>query len=91
MTDIEHALSNNLIPWSNIGWRTKYFWTFEDDNKIVFVPVNKEFDCLVDSYKGAYNFGFNCMKSDKYTSFIISQVVDFNDTIHYPHITLEFK
>ena len=86
MTDIEKALSSNIIPWNNIEYKTNSFWIFDNINTKIFTPVSKSMSDLLSCYKAAYTMGVVGIQNEKYISFTINQIVNNNN--EYPFIEL---
>lgn len=92
-TDIEKALNDGIIPWTEIEYRTKDFWIFSDPSSPVkeylcFVPVSKTADAMYESYKAAYKWGFDGLRNEKWQGFNIVQSVGTaaGQSIDYPYI-----
>lgn len=93
MTDLEKALSEGRAPWTEIEYRTNYFWVFADaypvtPGHLLFVPVNETFDGIMACYKAAYQFGYNGVVDQKWDAYNIGQNVGeaAGQTVMYPHI-----
>lgn len=92
-TDIEKAIDNGTIPWTEIEYRTKDFWIFVDTSSPVkehlcFVPVSKTAEAMYQTYKAAYKWGYDGLLLDKWQGFNIMQAVGIQagQQIDYPYI-----
>ena len=92
-TDIEKALYDGSAPWKEIEYRTKSFWIFRDstapcENYMCFVPTFKTMDCLFDTYRAAYKWGYDGIQAEKWQGFNLMQSVGevAGQGIQYPHI-----
>lgn len=92
-TDIERALSNGVAPWKEIEFRTKKFWVFRDsdvpaEGYLCFVPAFETPECLWETYRAAYKWGYDGIQDDKWQGFNIVQSVgkEAGQNIEYPHV-----
>jgi hypothetical protein len=92
-TDIEKALNDGSAPWKEIEFRTNTFWIFRDAQApckgyLCFVPAQKSLDCLFESYRAAYKWGYDGIESGKWAGFnIVQSVGDIaGQDGKYPHI-----
>jgi diadenosine tetraphosphate (Ap4A) HIT family hydrolase len=92
-TDIEKALNDGIIPWTEIEYRTKDFWIFSDPTTPVkeylcFVPVSKTADAMYQTYKAAYKWGYDGIQADRWQGFNLVQTVgaEAGQSVDYPHI-----
>jgi diadenosine tetraphosphate (Ap4A) HIT family hydrolase len=92
-TDLENALSEKRAPWTEIVYRTKSFWVFEDaypvtTGHLLFVPTEEKADNIYDCYKAAYKFGVDGVISEKWEGFNIGQNCGevAGQTVMYPHV-----
>lgn len=93
ITDIERALNNGVAPWKEIEYRTSKFWIFRDptapsEGYLCFVPTFETAECLWETYKAAYKWGYEGIREGKWTGFNIVQSVgkDAGQGIEYPYI-----
>ena len=88
-TNLERALDENRIPWTEIEYRTKEYWVFKEisgrESHLLFVPTKETFVNLTECYKAAYKFGYNGIVAEKWKTFKIEQHID---GIKYPHISM---
>ena len=89
-TNLEEALNEQILPWTEIEFRTKAYWVFRCDRDLLFVPTEKTTQHLWDCYRAAYTFGYNGIDTDKWKNFTITQTVGeiACQTINYPYIRL---
>lgn len=92
-TDLEKALDTKEAPWTNIEYRTKDFWVFQDahavtEGHLLFVPTYQKFENIMDCYKAAYKFGYDGVVSERWDAFNIGQNCGeaAGQTIMYPHV-----
>lgn len=92
-TDIERALSNGVAPWTEIEFRTNKFWIFRDSTSppagyLCFVPTYETAECLYETYRAAYKWGYDGIVSGKWEGFNLVQSVGevAGQSINYPHI-----
>lgn len=88
MKDIEQALSDGVIPWTDIEYRTTTYWIFDDNQHKIFAPVSRCMSDLTSCYSAAYSVGYNCIQHDKWTGFTVKQSVGTVNDIQYPYIEL---
>lgn len=93
MTELEIQLSSGNLPWHEIEFRTKHFWMFKSNNPVtnnhmVFVPIDRTLDNLLESYKAAYIFGHNGYSQEKWHNFTINQIVGSHNIHDYPYVEL---
>jgi hypothetical protein len=91
-TDVEHALSNGIIPWVDIEYRTSNYWVFKPmvsstDGHLIIVPVMKNIKDLTECYRAAYQFGFIGHEAGKWLKYKIVQVVG-DSIIDYPFVEM---
>lgn len=93
MSKLEQSITNNLVPWREIEYRTKHYWVFKDDTfgvagHLLFVPTEEASENLWKCYEAAYQFGFNGVQAEKWDAFIIQQNVGkaAGQTVMYPHV-----
>jgi diadenosine tetraphosphate (Ap4A) HIT family hydrolase len=93
ITDIERALNDGVAPWKEIEYRTKNFWIFADSaappaGYLCFVPTWQTAECLYETYKAAYRWGYQGIEDGKWQGFNIVQSVGevAGQSISYPHI-----
>ena len=92
-TDIEHALDQKQVPWTEIEYRTKDYWVFRDgypvtQGHLLFVPTRVCQENLMHCYKAAYQFGYEGVELGRWEAFNIGQNVGeaAGQTIMYPHV-----
>lgn len=92
-TDLERALDERQVPWTEIEYRTKDFWVFKDgypvsEGHLLFVPTQKRFENIVECFKAAYKFGYDGVNFEKWDGFNVGQNCGetAGQTIDYPHI-----
>ena len=92
-TDIEKALSNGVAPWKEIEFRTNKFWIFRDSSSppegyLCFVPAYETAECLYETYRAAYKWGYDGIISRKWEGFNIVQSIGevAGQNINYPYI-----
>lgn len=92
-TDLEKALDEKRAPWSQIEFRTTYYWVFRDaypvnTGHLLFVPANNTAENLYECYKAAYQFGYDGVKQEKWDGFNIGQNCGeaAGQTVMYPHV-----
>ena len=93
--DIETALDTNVVPWTNIEFRSREFWIFSEPtststNQLVFLPTMKNSACLYACYQAAYKWGYNGVTTDNWQGFSIIQQVGTTSgqLVQYPHIKM---
>jgi diadenosine tetraphosphate (Ap4A) HIT family hydrolase len=93
ISDIEKALDDGTAPWKEIEYRCKDFWIFSDgedtpEGYLCFVPTYKTAECLYQSYKAAYKWGYDGVERSTWEGFNIVQAVGIvaGQGINYPHI-----
>ena len=91
--DLEKALANKVAPWTNIQYKCKEFWIFEDGypvtaGHLLFVPTFETFDNLMACYAGAYKWGYNGIDLARWDGFNVGQNIGqaSGQTIMYPHV-----
>jgi diadenosine tetraphosphate (Ap4A) HIT family hydrolase len=92
-TDLERALNEQQVPWTEIEFRSTDFWVFRDaypvtQGHLLFVPTQKQSHNLWACFKAAYKFGYEGVESGRWSSFNIGQNVgeDAGQTVMYPHV-----
>lgn len=92
-TTLERALNEGRAPWTEIAFRTKKYWVFEDrypvtEGHLLFVPTEESMDSLWECYKAAYKFGFDGVQLAKWDAFNVGQNVGeaAGQTVMYPHV-----
>ena len=93
MNDLEKALEDKIVPWTEIELRTRDYWVFKDGYPVseghqLFVPTYNNTECLMACYEAAYKFGFLMMTSDKCNGYNIGQNIGSvaGQTVNYPHV-----
>lgn len=93
LTDLEHALTSKLAPWTEIEYRTRDYWIFKDryavtEGHLLFVPTYQKSDNLYECFKAAYKFGYDGVVSERWDAFNIGQNVGeaAGQTVMYPHV-----
>ena len=94
-TDIERALNEKQIPWTDIEYRTKEYWVFSENNSnaprhLLFVPTSKQISNLWECYRGAYKFGYEGVESNKWGGFTVEQKCGkaAGQIIAYPYVRM---
>lgn len=90
-TDIEQALDNKTIPWTNIEYRCNEFWIFNDTH-LVFAPTTHNHECLMACFKGAYQWGVIGIQNETCTGFTTNLQIgeSAGQMIQYPHVCLNY-
>ena len=89
MKDIERALSDGVIPWTDIEYRTTTYWIFDDKNQHkIFAPVSRNMNDLTSCYTAAYNIGYSQVQHERWAGFIVKQAVGATNEVQYPYIEL---
>jgi len=93
MSRLEQAISDNLVPWRNVEYRTKQYWVFKDTSQnteghLLFVPAEETAEHLWQCYQAAYKFGFGGVQTQRWDAFSIKQNVGeaAGQTVMYPHV-----
>jgi hypothetical protein len=88
MKDIEQALSDGVIPWTEIEHRTTTYWIFDDNHRKIIAPVSRSMRDLTSCYTAAYHIGYNYIQHEKWSGFTVKQSVGAVNEIQYPYIEL---
>jgi len=93
MTDLEKALDDKIVPWTEVELKTRDYWVFKDAYPVseghqLFVPTSNNMPCLVACYEAAYKFGFLLLSSDRCNGYNVGQNIGAaaGQTVNYPHV-----
>ena len=92
-TDLEKALDTKLAPWTDIEFRCKEFWVFNDaypvsQGHLLFVPTWQNSTCLMACFSAAYKWGYDGLERELWDGFNVGQNVGVaaGQTVMYPHV-----
>jgi len=93
MNDLERALDEKTVPWTEIEFRTKHFWIFKDaypvtPGHLLFVPTHQTTECLYACFQAAYQWGYDGIDNERWDGFNIGQNCGAaaGQTVMYPHV-----
>lgn len=95
MSKLEQIITDNIVPWREIEYRTKHYWVFKDifpttRGHLLFVPTEENAEYLWKCYQAAYKFGFDGIQTEKWDAFNIVQDVGkaAGQDVMYPHVRM---
>lgn len=92
-TDLEHAIANNIAPWTDLQFKTDHYCVYKDkyavtEGHLLFVPTKETPQNILECYRAAYTWGQKGVETNDWDGFNVGQNCGkaAGQTVMYPHI-----